>query len=236
MIVLSKARIARHSLHDDDPLDLQALGPHAVRNPQAGRGRDGLAVSGQSPIATIRPIRSDSNHQLRPVDPSRTSPGRRTARPLGTGALMNHHHYRHLFIMVVLSFVSMYVLMYAMVNAFANVYSNVNQFYMAGLMTAPMVVIDLLVMRNMYENKRRNVAVLAASMLAGVLCFVAIRRQTAVSDGQFLRSMIPHHASAILMCQRAPLEDPEIRSLCASIVTGQQAEIDQMRAKLRQIK
>ena len=37
----------------------------------------------------------------------------------------------------------MYILMYAMVNAFANVYPNVNQFYMAGLMTAPMVVCSL---------------------------------------------------------------------------------------------
>jgi hypothetical protein len=39
-----------------------------------------------------------------------------------------------------LSFISMYVLMYAMVDRFANVYPNFNQFYMAGLMTAPMVL------------------------------------------------------------------------------------------------
>jgi hypothetical protein len=54
----------------------------------------------------------------------------------------NHHHV-HLAIMTALSFISMYVLMYAMVDRFANVYSNLNQFYMAGLMTAPLVV-DLL--------------------------------------------------------------------------------------------
>ena len=41
----------------------------------------------------------------------------------------------------------MYALMYAMVNTFANVYATVNQAYMAGLMTAPMVVIELVVMR-----------------------------------------------------------------------------------------
>jgi hypothetical protein len=35
--------------------------------------------------------------------------------------------------------------MYVMVNRFANVYSNLNQFYMAGLMTAPIVVIDRVV-------------------------------------------------------------------------------------------
>ena len=44
--------------------------------------------------------------------------------------------------------------------------------------------------------------------------------------------MIPHHAGAILMCGRAPVKDPEIRSLCATIIKGQQQEIDQMSAML----
>ena len=57
---------------------------------------------------------------------------------------MNNKPYGRLLIMALLSFVSMYVLMYAMVNAFANVFSSLNQFYMAGLMTAPMVIIELL--------------------------------------------------------------------------------------------
>jgi hypothetical protein len=37
-----------------------------------------------------------------------------------------------------LLFVAMFILMYSMVDRFANVYPNVNQFYMAGLMAAPM--------------------------------------------------------------------------------------------------
>jgi len=45
--------------------------------------------------------------------------------------------------------------------------------------------------------------------------------------------MIPHHAGAILMCERAPLQDAEIQALCRTIVSGQRAEIDQMKAKLR---
>ena len=63
-------------------------------------------------------------------------------------------HYRHLLIMAGLSFASMYALMYAMVDLFANVYSNVNQVYMAGLMTAPMVVIELVVMRSCITTRR----------------------------------------------------------------------------------
>ncbi len=49
---------------------------------------------------------------------------------------------------------------------------------------------------------------------------------------QFLRSMIPHHAGAILMCQEASIQDAEIRRLCGGIVSSQQSEIDQMKAML----
>ena len=47
----------------------------------------------------------------------------------------------------------MYVLMYAMVNTLGDVYNSLNQVYMAGLMTAPMVVIEMLLMSGMYRNK-----------------------------------------------------------------------------------
>jgi hypothetical protein len=147
----------------------------------------------------------------------------------------NQQHYRHLLIMAALSFVSMYVLMYAMVDAFGNVYNSVNQVYMAGLMAAPMIVIELIVMRGMYHDKRRNALILAASVVAGIAFFGLIRQQTGVTDRQFLRSMIPHHAGAILMCGEAPIEDAEIRELCKSIMTSQQREIDQMTSILRRL-
>jgi uncharacterized protein (DUF305 family) len=149
---------------------------------------------------------------------------------------MQENHYRHLALMTTLSFASMYVLMYAMVNAFGNVFNNVNQVYMAGVMTAPMVVIELLVMRGMYQDGRRHALILAAAILAGVAFFAAIRWQTAVGDTQFLRSMIPHHAAAVLMCEKAPIRDGEIRRLCESIISSQQAEIDQMKRRLSQLR
>ena len=97
----------------------------------------------------------------------------------------------------------MYVLMYAMANSFADVYNSLNQVYMAGLMTAPMVVIELWLMSSMYKQKRLNAVVIAASVTAGILFFTFIRQQTLISDRQFLRSMIPHHSGAILMCEEA---------------------------------
>jgi uncharacterized protein (DUF305 family) len=147
----------------------------------------------------------------------------------------NHNHYRRLLIMAVLSFISMYVLMYAMVNTFGNVYPNVNQFYMAGLMTAPMVVIEIALMGMMYPNKRLNTAIIAGSVIAGVVFFVLIREQVAVGDRQFLRSMIPHHAGAILMCEQVSLQDAEIKDLCTRIINSQQQEIDQMKGILERL-
>ena len=135
--------------------------------------------------------------------------------------------------MTVLSFLAMYVLMYAMVNGLANVYNSLNQVYMAGLMTASMVIIELIVMRAMYHDKRRNVLIGAASVAGLVGFFLFIRAQTAISDRQFLRSMIPHHSGAILMCEQASITDADIRRLCEGIISSQQAEIDQMKAMLR---
>jgi hypothetical protein len=147
-------------------------------------------------------------------------------------AQMASRPYRALAIMAVLSFASMYALMYAMVDRVANALLNVNQLYMAVLMTAPMVLIELVLMRRMYEHPGWNAAIAGSAAAALVICFVLIRRQIGVGDEQFLESMIPHHASALLMCGAAPIRDPEIVDLCAGILRGQQAEIDQMKAIL----
>jgi uncharacterized protein (DUF305 family) len=142
---------------------------------------------------------------------------------------MHEHHYRRLVMMMGLHFIAMYALMYAMVNAFSNVYNNLNQFYMAALMTSSMVLIELPLMMSMYKSKRPNIAIIAAGFLVLIGSWFAIRQQVAISDRQFLRSMIPHHAGAILMCQQASIEDQEIKNLCRAIIASQQGEIDQMK-------
>jgi uncharacterized protein (DUF305 family) len=144
-------------------------------------------------------------------------------------------HYGRLLLMAVLSFLAMYALMYAMVNTFANVYPNFNQFYMAGLMTASMIVIELGIMGAMYRNKTMNALIVAASVIALVAFWILIRQQTAISDKQFLKSMIPHHAGAILMCEEAPLEDAQVKELCRTIIASQLSEIRQMKTRLNQL-
>ncbi|WP_255512769.1 DUF305 domain-containing protein [Flavobacterium sp. GT3R68] len=143
--------------------------------------------------------------------------------------------YKKLALMIVLSFAAMYALMYAMVDIFANVIPNVNQFYMAGLMTMPMIILEVIIMGGMYKNKKWNISLITIASIGLILFFIGIRQQIGVGDKQFLKSMIPHHAAAILMGKEASVTDPEIKELIKNIITSQQAEIDQMKAKLKEL-
>ena len=147
----------------------------------------------------------------------------------------NNKSYYYLVAMTVLSFACMYILMYAMVDRFFNVYPNLNQFYMAGLMTAPMVIIEILFMRAMYSNKKWNIAIIILSILVLTIFWIFIRQQFLIGDKQFLKSMIPHHAGAILMCEKASIQNFEIKNLCENIKLSQQNEINQMKDILKRL-
>lgn len=148
---------------------------------------------------------------------------------------MSKKHYIKLLIMLAISFVAMYLLMYAMVNSISNVIFNINQFYMAGLMIAAMAIIEISLMRAMYMNKKFNTIIIGVSSLILISFFFFIQQQSAVSDKQFLKSMIPHHASAILMSEKSETKDPEIKKLQMEIISSQQAEIKVMKAKLEEL-
>ena len=169
-------------------------------------------------------------HDSRNPDPKQHSTAHAVSPP--SGGAGHASHYWRLAMMLLVSFVAMYVLMYAMVDVVNNAVPNVNQAYMAGLMTAPMLVLELLLMASMYANKTANRVLIVAGLIALGGFWWAIRSQAAISDEQFLRSMIPHHAGAILMCNQADLRDPELVKLCEGIIRGQQGEIDFMQQKL----
>lgn len=152
----------------------------------------------------------------------------------GSNHRMARSHYLRFFVMVALHFVAMVAFMYSMVDRFANVFLNANQLYMAGLMSASMVVIELAIMGSMYPNKKLNAVIAGFGVASLVICWVLTRQQLGVGNEQFLKSMIPHHAGAILMCEEAAIDDPEIRELCDRIVASQRTEIAEMKAKLRE--
>jgi uncharacterized protein (DUF305 family) len=164
----------------------------------------------------------------------RTGEHSQTAHQSGSRA-MHAEHYLNFALMIVLSFAAMYAFMYAMVNTYSNVFNNINQIYMAGLMTTPMMLIEILVMRKMYPSKGLNAAIAIGALVLMALCWSGIRNQAGVGDTQFIRSMVPHHSGAILMCNEASIQDPELQKLCGRIVKGQQEEIDEMKAILARL-
>ena len=146
---------------------------------------------------------------------------------------MVRHHYLLLGLNLLLSLIIMYVAMFAMIWSWGEFVQNINFFYMALVMWAPMAAVMLLTMRPMYPNKRLNGLLYLGFAAVFVLSMMGIREQALVGDRQFLRSMIPHHSGAVLMCQEAEIADPEIRSLCKGIIGSQTNEIDQMKAILK---
>lgn len=122
----------------------------------------------------------------------------------------------------------MYVLMFAMIDTAGDFWNNLNMLWMAILMAAPMTALMVVSMPSMYPDRARTVAVLVLSLALALAAWLAIRQQWAIGDRQFLRSMIPHHSGAILMCQEARLTDPATQSLCEQIIANQRNEIAQM--------
>ncbi len=143
---------------------------------------------------------------------------------------MSHdaHSYRNFAIELTIEFVIMYFVMYTMIDSTAHLHLNINNVYMTLMMVAPMAVVMLVSMRAMFRRTPVNTAIAATSLVVFGLSFWAMRTQAAVGDRAFLRSMIPHHSGAILMCQQASLSDPRIITLCQSIVESQTSEIAQM--------
>ncbi len=141
-------------------------------------------------------------------------------------------HYRKLFINLAISMVAMYLVMFAMIDGMADFYNNVNMLYMALMMVAPMAILMLLMMGSMYQNRKLNIVlyITFAGLFVGAFAFT--RAQTFVGNEQFLRSMIPHHSGAILMCRESAITDREIAALCDTIVKSQREEIEHMKSIL----
>ena len=150
--------------------------------------------------------------------------------PMGPNTL--RRHYGMLALNLIVSLAIMYLAMFTMIWSFADFFNNLNMAYMALVMWAPMAVVMMLTMGAMYADRRLNFVLYAAFALIFALSLWGMRAQALVGDRQFLRSMIPHHSGAVLMCGRAKVQDPEIVALCGRIIKSQKQEIDQMKAIL----
>ena len=142
--------------------------------------------------------------------------------------------YKRFALMAVAMFVAMYFIMYAMIDGLQNLIPNINNLYMTLLMVSAMLVIELWIMKGMYQNKKINWAIIAFSLAIGIFSWFGIREQLFVGDKEFVKGMIPHHAAAVLMSEKAKLTDPELIELQKNILETQAKEIELMKRKLKE--
>ena len=138
-------------------------------------------------------------------------------------------HYLVFGLMLLTSFVEMYAVMFLNVEQADHVMLSYTRTYMSLLMVAPMGIIMLLYMWGMYKNKMANAAIIVGCAVIFTLALLFLRRQIPVEDTNYLKAMIPHHSSAILVSQRAHLKDEETRKLAHEIIEAQKREIAQMK-------
>ena len=142
--------------------------------------------------------------------------------------------YKRFAVMAVAMFAAMYFIMYAMIDGLNNLIPNINNLYMTLLMVSAMLIIEIWIMKGMYQNKKINWAIITVSLAIGIFSWFGIREQLFVGDKEFVKGMIPHHAAAVLMSEKAKLTDPELIELQKNILETQAKEIELMKRKLKE--
>ncbi|WP_437373274.1 DUF305 domain-containing protein [Maribacter litoralis] len=145
--------------------------------------------------------------------------------------------YTTFFLMLGCSFIAMYITMYLNTYAIDHVYFSLTRFYMTCLGISTMAVIMWFFMRNMYKNKKKNIAILLGSLILFSTALFLVRTQKPIiGDVLWMEAMIPHHSIAILTSERADIKDPEVKKLSEDIIKAQKREIEEMKAMIKRLK
>ncbi len=149
--------------------------------------------------------------------------------------MKKNNNYPRFAIMMMVSFVIMYAVMFLNADVLDHVMLSTTRTYMTILMIAPMAISMLLFMWGMYKNKLLNYIILGVSVITFATTLTMLRQQTFISDVQWMKAMIPHHSSAIMVSQKADLKDPEAKKLAKEIIEAQKKEIAQMKAMIERL-
>ena len=138
--------------------------------------------------------------------------------------------YKMFSIMMVISFVIMYGIMFLNVDEANHIYLSTTRTYMSLLMVSSMAVIMMLMMGKMYPDKKINTGIIIGGIVVFALVLAGLRTQTPIGDVQYMKAMIPHHSSAIMVSKNANIQDPEVKKLSEGIIASQEKEIAEMKA------
>jgi len=122
--------------------------------------------------------------------------------------------------------------MFLNVDEANHIYLGTTRTYMASLMVSSMAIVMMLMMGKMYPNKRLNTGIILGGVVLFGLVPAGLRTQTPIGDVQYMKAMIPHHSSAILVSKNANLKHPEVIKLSEGIIALQKKEIADMKAVL----
>jgi FtsH-binding integral membrane protein len=157
---------------------------------------------------------------------------------LQKGSPMRESHlnpYLRFALMLLTSGLVMFGLMYLHTYALDHVFFSETRAYMTVIMVAGMAVVMLAFMKDMYRDKRMNLAVLSIAVLAFSSSLWLVRSQVTVDDVSYMKAMIPHHSIAILTSKRARIEDPRVRELADEIIAAQEREIAEMKQLIAEL-
>lgn len=137
--------------------------------------------------------------------------------------------------MMILSLIIMYFVMFLNMDKLNHYHTSATRIYMALLMVTPMAIVMMGMMGKMYPNKKLNTAIISVAAVVFIVVLIGLRTQTPIADVQYMKAMIPHHSSAIMVSKHANIRDPEVRNLADSIIASQEREIAQMEAILKRM-
>ena len=140
--------------------------------------------------------------------------------------------YNKFFVTMLVSFVIMYIIMFLNVFEIAHYHTSLTRIYMTLLMISAMAVLMMLMMGNMYPDKKVNMGIIVGGTLIFIVTLIGLRSQIPIGDVQYMKAMIPHHSSAILTSERANIKDPEVKKLADDIIKAQRKEIAEMEAAI----
>lgn len=148
---------------------------------------------------------------------------------------MNNSKYTTFILMLVCSAISMYITMYFNTYEFSHIFFSWTRMYMTLIGIGAMAIIMFLFMKKMYENKKKNIAIIVGSLLLMTLSTFLVRQQIPINDVKWMRAMIPHHSIAILTSKKADLNDPEVIKLSEDIIKAQEKEIAEMKRMINRL-
>lgn len=146
------------------------------------------------------------------------------------------NNYTKFVVMLACSFIAMYITMYLNTYSIDHVYFSLTRFYMTCLGIAAMALIMFFTMRKMYQNKKKNIAIILGSIILFVSALGLVRAQSPIiGDVLWMKAMIPHHSIAILTSERAAIKDPEVKKLANEIIEAQKREIEEMKSMIKRL-